>query len=261
MRTFWTGIAKVIGVIVAAALVVVIIFPDKIIWSLPDWLQDQLGPVGPQIVLEVEPANGDLQHALDESVWIINRRLYELGARAIARQQGPARIVVRLSPSADTKRCIEVATRPGKLEFRLIDATMTAAQAVTGRAPPGSEVLYDSNKAPYLVEKQVLMSGRDIVDAWASFDQRAGGAVVMVRFNSSGGHVFGELTQANVGRSLVIVFDKEVLSAPVIREPILTDTAQIAGAFTVEESVDIATLLRAGELPARLVVIVGDSSD
>jgi preprotein translocase subunit SecD len=64
-----------------------------------------------------------------------------------------------------------------------------------------------------------------------------------------------------VGRSLVIVFDKEVLSAPVIREPVLTDTAQIAGAFTVEQSVDIATLLRAGELPARLVVIVGDSSD
>ena len=262
MRIFWTGIATVIGAIVTAALVV-LIFPDEIVWTLPTWLQDQLElvPTGPEVVLDVEPDGVDLQQAVEESIWIIKRRLYELAARASVRQQGPARIVVRLSKSADAKRSIEVATRPGKLEFRLIDATMTAAQAVAGRPPRGSEVLYDSNKAPYLVEKQVLMSGVDITDAWSSFDQRAGEPVVVLSFNSKGGHAFGELTQANVGRSFAFVLDREVLSAPVIREPILTELVQIAGAFTVRQSVDMATLLRAGELRARLVVVDRDSSD
>src|SRR3974377_741898 len=102
MRAFWTGIATVIAVIVTAALVV-LIFPDEIVGTLPTWLQDQLElvPTGPEFVLkEVEPAGVDLQRAVEESIWIIKRRLYELAARASVRQQGPARIVVRLSKSA-----------------------------------------------------------------------------------------------------------------------------------------------------------------
>jgi preprotein translocase subunit SecD len=95
-------------------------------------------------------------------------------------------------------------------------------------------------------------------DAWSSLDQLFG-PVVMVRFNST--HQLGEVTQANVDRSLAFVFDREVLSTPAIREPILAETAQIDGACTVEQSVEMATLLRAGELPARLVVLHKDSSN
>jgi protein-export membrane protein SecD len=261
MRTFWTGVAKGIAAIAAAAAVVVVVSPEQIVWSLPAWLQDQLVPDGPQVVLEVEPDGVDLQQAVEESIGIVKRRLYELAWRASVRQQGPARIVVRLSTSADTKRLIEMATRPGKFEFRLIDATMTVAQALARRPPQNSEVLHDGKKTPYLVEKQVLMSGRDIVDAWSQFDQLDRGPVVTIKFNSGGTREFGQLTQANVGRSLAFVFDSEVLSAPVIREPILAEMAQIAGAFTVERSIEMATLLRAGELPGRLVIVDRDLSD
>ena len=252
MRTR-TAFVGVIAALVMGAFVVVVLFPDKVVGSLPAWL-----PGGPQVVLEVEPEGVDLQQAVEESIRIIDRRLVDLGTRVSARQQGPARIVVRLSPLADAKRSIEVATRRGRLEFRLIDTTMTAEQAIRGQPPAGSEVLYErGGKKPHLVAKQVLVSGRDLVEAQAGFSQLLSFLpIITFRFNAAGTSRFAEVTQENVGRPFAIVFDSEVLSAPVIRMPILEGSVQISGGFvTTEQANELAILLRAGELPGRLVVI------
>ena len=64
-----------------------------------------------------------------------------------------------------------------------------------------------------------------------------------------------QVTQENVGRPFAIVLDDEVISAPVIREPILGGSGQISGSFTVESANNLAILLRAGALPAKLTVI------
>jgi protein-export membrane protein SecD len=253
MRAFWTAITGVIGAIVVSALVVVS-FPHRFFDSWPAWLQDQYVRGGPQVLLEVEPDDVDLQQAVEESIRIIDLRLAELGTRGLLRQQGATQILLRLPSSADAKRSIEMATRRGKFEFRLIDTTMTASAAIAGGPPQRSEVLYDVMKVPYLVEKEVLVSGRDIVDAQPAFDARTREPVVNFRFNSSGTSKFGQATQANVGRPIAFVFDGQVLLAPVIRDPILGGRGQIAGDFTVEQVIDLAILLRAGELPGRLVV-------
>ena len=63
------------------------------------------------------------------------------------------------------------------------------------------------------------------------------------------------MTQENVGRPFAIVLDNEVISAPVIREPILGGSGQISGSFTVESANDLSILLRAGALPAPLTII------
>jgi preprotein translocase subunit SecD len=139
-------------------------------------------------------------------------------------------------------------TKRGRLEFRLIDASMTAAEALAGQPPRGSEVLYDDKQTPFLVEKEVQLSGSDLAGAESRWSKAP---VVAVRFASD---KFGEVTAANVGRSLAIVFDGKVLAAPMIREPIPTRIMEI-GPFTVEQSLELAMLLRAGELPGRLVVL------
>ena len=79
--------------------------------------------------------------------------------------------------------------------------------------------------------------------------------MVNFRFDASGGKRFADVTQANVGRPFAIVLDNEVISAPVIREPILGGQGQISGGFTVQEANDLAILLRAGALPAPLDVL------
>ncbi|MEC9368047.1 MAG: protein translocase subunit SecD, partial [Pseudomonadota bacterium] len=74
-------------------------------------------------------------------------------------------------------------------------------------------------------------------------------------FDSAGAKRFGRVTQENVGRPFAIILDNKVISAPVIREPILGGTGQISGNFTVQQANDLAVLLRSGALPAKLTII------
>jgi preprotein translocase subunit SecD len=111
------------------------------------------------------------------------------------------------------------------------------------------------NSQPYLIEKRVIVSGEDLTDAQPGFDQRTSEPVVNFRFNNKGARDFARVTQESVGRPFAIVLDNEVISAPVIREPILGGSGQISGNFTVESANQLAILLRAGALPAKLTPI------
>jgi preprotein translocase subunit SecD len=132
---------------------------------------------------------------------------------------------------------------------------MPAEQAAETRPPADSEVLDGEGGVKYLIEKRVLVSGADLTDAQPGFDQRTSEPIVSFRFNSSGARKFAEATQANVGKPFAIVLDNKVISAPVIREPILGGSGQISGTFTVQSANDLAILLRAGALPAPLTII------
>ena len=105
-----------------------------------------------------------------------------------------------------------------------------------------------------LLRKQVAMEGEDLADAAPGFDQRTTEPIVTFRFNARGTRQFAQLTQENVGRPFAIVLDDDVLSAPIIREPIVGGSGQISGGFTVEAANTIAMLLRSGTLPGRLIV-------
>jgi len=99
------------------------------------------------------------------------------------------------------------------------------------------------------------VSGADLTDAQPGFDPRTSEPVVNFRFNTSGARKFAKVTQENVGKPFAIVLDNQVISAPVIREPILGGSGQISGNFTVQSANDLAILLRAGALPAPLTII------
>src|SRR5215467_13491349 len=258
------ALAVVIGFVFAvavAALAVVLAFPDRFGDYLPDFLQPVQG--GPQLVLRVEPDGGDAGQAVANTITIIERRLTDLGVRFSARPQGEDRILLSLSKSADANHVIEVATRRGRLEFRLVEVTpwanMTPEQAVRGEPPADAEELYGRDgrgeRLPYRVYKRAMLTSRDLVDAQPSFDQRTSQPVVTFRFNANGARQFAQVTQENVGKPFAIVLDNEVISAPIIREPITGGMGQISGGFTVQQAIDMAILLRSGELPGRLTVI------
>jgi preprotein translocase subunit SecD len=99
----------------------------------------------------------------------------------------------------------------------------------------------------------VAVSGENLVDAQPTVQQ--GQPVVSIRFDGVGGRKFGKLTSENVGRRFAIVLDGEVVSAPVIREPIPGGNGVISGRFTVQTANDLALLLRAGALPAPLTIL------
>src|SRR5690606_22952917 len=105
------------------------------------------------------------------------------------------------------------------------------------------------------VVDRVALSGERLTDAKAGFDPRTQEPVVNFSFDSEGARRFGEITRQNVGQPFAIVLDGKVLSAPVIREPITGGSGQISGSFSVEDTVVLSALLRAGALPAPLSVV------
>ena len=200
-----------------------------------------------------------IRQSVEQSIQIVERRVNELGTvEPLIQRQGIDRILVQVPGLQDPTRLKELLGKTAKLDFRLVDASMTPEQALQGRPPPDSEILYSTKnqqRQPYLIEKRVMVSGGDLTDAQPGFDQRSSEPIVSFRFNTSGARKFAQVTQENVGKPFAIVLDNEVISAPVIREPILGGSGQISGSFTVESANDLAILLRAGALPAPLTII------
>src|SRR5262249_26068912 len=164
------------------------------------------------------------------------------------------RILVIAPGLRDPANLVQLIQPSARLEFRLVDLSMAASDAMV-RAPAGSEVLFAAKtRQPYLIHKDASVTGQDLADASPAFDYN-GQPVLNFHLSMRGAGVFGRLTQENVGRPFAIVLDGEVLTAPVIGEPILGGYGQISGNFTVEEAMRLAILLRAGMLPVKLIVI------
>ena len=199
--------------------------------------------------------------AATQSIEVVGRRVNELGTtEPVIQKQGKDRILVQVPGLADPQRLKDILGQTAKLTFQMVDTTMSAQDALTGRPPAGSEVLYSKaadgeTERPYLVENRVIISGESLVDAQASFNSQTSEPVVSFRFDNKGSQRFGQATQQNVGKPFAIILDNAVLSAPVIREPILGGSGQISGSFSVKGANDLAVLLRAGALPATLTVI------
>ncbi|MEP9367183.1 protein translocase subunit SecD [Xanthobacter sp. VNH20] len=200
--------------------------------------------------------NARIRSAVDQSIEIIRRRIDQLGTvEPNIQRQGADRILVQVPGLQDPQRLKALLGQTAKLSFRMVDQSMSPQQALEGRPPPDSEVLQGQDGVPYLVEKQVRVSGEDLVDSQPGFDQNTRQPIVTFRFNSNGARRFAATTQAAVGQPFAIVLDNQVISAPRINEPILGGSGQISGSFTVQQANDLAILLRAGALPAPLKVV------
>src|SRR5947209_2709294 len=215
---------------------------------------------GGLIRLTVPPAaiTERVRQSVEQSIQIVERRVNEPGTvEPLIQRQGTDRILVQVPGLQDPTRLKEWLGKTAKLDFRMVDQTVPPDQAVQGRVPPDSEILMSAQapKVPYVIKKQVLVSGGDLTDAQPGFDQRSNEPIVSFRFNTSGSRKFAQATTENVGQPFAIVLDNEVISAPVIREPITGGSGQISGSFTVQAANDLALLLRAGALPAPLTVI------
>jgi protein-export membrane protein SecD len=204
-----------------------------------------------------------MSSAIEASIETIRRRVDAFGTTEPSIQrQGRNRVLVQVPGIEDVDRLKDLIGETGKLEFKLVDPAVNPTQATESKhVPPGDELLYGTDERvgnqpiPYVLKNQAMVSGQNLVDAQAAFDQRTGEPVVTFRFDATGAKRFGKVTQDNVGLPFAIILDNKVISAPVIREPILGGTGQISGNFTVQRANDLAVLLRSGALPAKLTVI------
>ena len=205
-----------------------------------------------QIKLEFTKEFFDLikKNALEQSLEIVRNRIDELGTKEptiIA--QGSDRILVELPGLKDPAYIKSLLGKTAKLTFRFL--------AINEKEQFGVDIL-KSNTDPsrtYKVEKKIIISGENLIDAQPGFDQINNSSVVNFKLDTFGAKKFGFITKKNIGRNLAIVIDNEVVSAPVIRDAITTGNGQISGNFTVQEANDLSILLRSGALPAPIKII------
>ena len=202
-----------------------------------------------QLTLTDAAINDKIKRAVAQSIEVLNRRLNGTGTKETnVQQQGADRVLIEVPGLQDTSKLKDLLGATAKLEFRLV--------ADAGAAPGDIENLPQQDGRGLLpVEKRVMVAGEDLVDAQPGFDSRTSEPDVNFRFNLRGGQRFGQVTSENVGRPFAIVLDGKVISAPRILGPITGGSGQITGNFTIEQADNLAVLLRAGALPAKLTVV------
>ncbi len=214
------------------------------------------------IVIEVrltDAARSAFQRdALRKTMEIVRRRVDPEGVSEIAVQpQGDDRIILEAPGEPDPARLKDLLSQAGQLTFTLLDTTpSTISRAVeTGRAPPGWFLIDDENGVPVLAANLPSVTGSDIASANQGFDPDDNSPAVDFRLSGRGQERFSKVTEENVDRRFAIILDGRVMSSPRINEPIYGGSVQITGQFTMEEALDLAAIIEAGELPAKLTFI------
>ncbi len=192
--------------------------------------------------------NERVRRALEQAIEVLRRRIDPEGTtEPNIQRQGTDRILVQVPGLQDPQSLKERLGKTAKLEFRLVaDASAADVDLLPSKENSGQRVP---------VERRVIAEGGDLIDAQPAFDSRTNQPIVNFRFNIRGAQRFGQATSENVGRPLAIVLDNEVISAPRILQPITGGSGQISGRFSVQQANDLAILLRAGALPAKLNIV------
>ncbi|MCB2135035.1 MAG: protein translocase subunit SecD [Rhodobacteraceae bacterium] len=211
---------------------------------------------GNQLVVtlsEAERAATDAR-TMQQSLEIIRRRVDGTGTREPSIQrQGEDRILIQVPGIGSASELKDLIGTTAKLAFHPVLGTTAKADEL----PPPGAVIYpslDEEGINYILDDTPVVTGEELVDARPDFDQN-GRPAVAFRFNTSGARKFGDYTAENVGQLFAIALDREVISAPRINQHIPGGSGIITGSFTVQSSTNLAVLLRAGALPAKMTFL------
>lgn len=192
--------------------------------------------------------------AVAQSIEVVRRRLDSSGTKEISiTRQGADRIVVQAPGQSDPAELERLIGQTAQLTFQLVDVQNSVQDALGGLVPPDSELIPDEAGNPYLVKRQILVSGENLTKAEVTTDQNRQTAIGF-RFDGVGARRFGEATAANIGKPFAIILDGKVISAPNINSAITGGSGIIQGSFSITEASEMVNLLNGGALPAPLKV-------
>jgi preprotein translocase subunit SecD len=212
--------------------------------------------------------------AVSQNIMTLRNRVNELGvAEPVIQQQGDNRIVVQLPGVQDTARAKEILGTTATLEYRLVDVEHDVQQAVAGHVPATSRLYYEKNGAPILLDRRIIVTGDQIVDASSGMDQD-GRPAVFITLNGAGASKMGKVTQDNVGKPMAVVFieykvDIKTVNGEKIRtkkkvekvisvatiQGVFSKRFQTTGLDSPQEARNLSLLLRAGSLAAPVDIV------
>ena len=189
------------------------------------------------------------ESSLNQALEIVRKRIDEIGTNEpnILRR-GNDRILVELPGLDDPERIKSLLGKTANLTFRFV---------VQNDEPSfGSEKMFsDDGLEELVVSKRIIISGENLVDANPRMDNQSNETIVSFTLDRVGAKRFGKATTSGIGKRLAIVLDGKVISAPIIRDAIVSGSGQISGNFTFQTATDLSLLLRSGALPAPINII------
>jgi preprotein translocase subunit SecD len=218
-----------------------------------------------QVLPESTPAGGlprVTPETLKEVIRTLERRVNQLGvADPVITEYGTSgdRILVQLPGVDDVAQAKRLIISVAQLSLHLVDRVAPTREQLLAQVPDGVPhalmVLEGRGDAPganafYLVRRQAVVTGRDLKSAYAGRGE-LGDPNVRFTLDPRGAGALARETTRSVGRRLAIVLDERVISAPTI-DGVVGMEGQIRGRFTAAEADEMAALLRAGALPARM---------
>ncbi len=213
--------------------------------------------------------------AVAQNITTLRNRVNELGvAEPVIQQQGDDRIVVQLPGVQDTARAKEILGATATLEFRLVDTEHSVQTALDSRVPLTSQLYRNRAGQPYLLQRKIIVTGDQVVDAASGIDQQTGSSAVYVTLNSVGAKRMADTSAVNIGKPMAVVFIEnktetkevngqkittkkkveEVINVATIRDR-LGKRFQITGLDSADEARNLALLLRAGALAAPVDIV------
>lgn len=214
--------------------------------------------------------------ALQQNIITLRNRVNELGvAEPVIQQQGSSRIVVQLPGIQDTAGAKKILGATATLEFRMAEGTRADwfDAKESGRTPLNSILYYERDGSPVLLNRRVIVTGDQIIDAASTFDSQKGTPAVSVRLNGKGANKMGETTRDNIGNPMGVVFIENKIETKRVGDTITkhrTTTKEVINVATIQgqfsnrfqitglesqEARDLALLLRAGSLRAPVEII------
>ncbi len=178
---------------------------------------------GVSITYQVKDAN-PTEEQMKDTIYKLQKRVEQYSTESSVYQEGDDRINIEIPGVSDANTILEDLGKPGSLEFQT-------------------------------EEGEVVITGSDVKSASAMSGQNEMGNLeysVELVFNDEGADKFASATAENIGKSIVIVYDGEVISAPVVESEITGGTAYVSGDFTYEEADNLAATVRIGGLQLEL---------
>lgn len=216
-----------------------------------------------------------IQRAVEQNLITLRNRVNQLGvAEPLVQRQGANRIVVQLPGVQDTTRVKDLLGATATLEYRAVDEGDANSAAATGIVPPGTELFYTrEGRRPYLLKKDIIAAGSQLVSAASTVDENSQPAV-SVTLDGTGAKKMFEFTTQNVGKPMAVLFrERQVVTTynakrEAIREhrnvEEIISVATVRGVFgkrfqttglSSKEAHDLSILLKAGALAAPIDII------
>ncbi len=214
---------------------------------------------GMHLTLRVDTSKVAAEHREDatlRAIEIIRNRIDQFGvSEPSIQREGADRIIVQLPGIKDRERALALIGKTALLEFKVVsEDSGKMKEATDGKVPEGYQLAPSEEGGQMLLEDTALLTGKAITNSAVSFESQFNEPVVTLEFNADGAKTFSDVTGSHVGQRLAIVLDGKIQSAPVINERIPSGKAQITGRFNFDQANDLAIALRAGALPAPIVI-------